>query len=244
MSRPPLDLTGKRFSKLICQRLIGTKTIRNADGKRINNLTLWECKCDCGNIVTVDARHLKDESTKSCGCYQVLKTKLVSTGVANKKRRIKSILLEVETTGNYSIVAKKKNISRQRVRQICYSHGMNIEELSKDVWKNKIQQAITDGANTINAISEHMGVSYSVIYGKVKSLGIVLKDPLIGTIISNWKILELYSERGKDIQYLCECLLCNRHFPVQKFYLIHGKSNSCVHCHRKAKKLRDLTENA
>jgi len=28
------------------------------------------CKCDCGNIVEVAYKHIKDGSTKSCGCYQ------------------------------------------------------------------------------------------------------------------------------------------------------------------------------
>ena len=32
--------------------------------------TKYKCKCDCGNIVTVDSLKLKNKTTKSCGCYR------------------------------------------------------------------------------------------------------------------------------------------------------------------------------
>lgn len=37
----------------------------------------WICKCDCGNIVSVDGRKLKNNHTKSCGCIhkEVMATK-------------------------------------------------------------------------------------------------------------------------------------------------------------------------
>ena len=34
------------------------------------NKPLWECKCDCGNIIATTRRRLLDGSTKSCGCYR------------------------------------------------------------------------------------------------------------------------------------------------------------------------------
>lgn len=36
-------------------------------GKKI---IVYRCICDCGNEVLVDARHLRDGSTKSCGCFK------------------------------------------------------------------------------------------------------------------------------------------------------------------------------
>lgn len=30
--------------------------------------TYWRCRCDCGNICTVEDSHLKNGHTKSCGC--------------------------------------------------------------------------------------------------------------------------------------------------------------------------------
>ena len=54
-------LEGLRFGRLEIIRLYGRDKNYN---------TLWECKCDCGNNCVVSAVHLKDSSTKSCGCLR------------------------------------------------------------------------------------------------------------------------------------------------------------------------------
>lgn len=55
-----LDLSGKRFGRLICIKDVG----RDKSGS-----VLWECLCDCGNKTVVTARNLNHNHTKSCGCY-------------------------------------------------------------------------------------------------------------------------------------------------------------------------------
>lgn len=54
------DLTGQRFNKL---KVIELSFIKN---KR----AYWKCQCDCGNIRIVNAGHLKNGHTKSCGCLK------------------------------------------------------------------------------------------------------------------------------------------------------------------------------
>lgn len=53
------DITGQKFGNLTVvrptERLSGTSRV-------------WECKCDCGNIVCVPVSNLKSGNTKSCGC--------------------------------------------------------------------------------------------------------------------------------------------------------------------------------
>lgn len=39
---------------------------------------MWECKCDCGNIVFTSTNSLKRNNTKSCGCLQ--KEKAAASG--------------------------------------------------------------------------------------------------------------------------------------------------------------------
>ena len=57
-----LNLTGKRFGKLVA--------IKTA-GKTKNGAYLWKCKCDCGNEIIANVGNLKNGHTKSCGCLRV-----------------------------------------------------------------------------------------------------------------------------------------------------------------------------
>ena len=53
-----LDVTGKRFGRLVAQRLIGF-------GKRG---AIWRCICDCGTSKDVLVKALQAGLIKSCGC--------------------------------------------------------------------------------------------------------------------------------------------------------------------------------
>ncbi len=55
------DLTGRRFCKLVAL---------NSIYDRERKLTLWECKCDCGNICLVRQNRLVHGRTRSCGCLR------------------------------------------------------------------------------------------------------------------------------------------------------------------------------
>ena len=57
-----IDLTGLQFGKLT--------VIKRAEKNTSNNKPRWECKCECGNYVTVAGSHLRSGHTKSCGCLQ------------------------------------------------------------------------------------------------------------------------------------------------------------------------------
>ena len=54
------DLTGKRFGSLVAVRVAGKK----------NGTYVWECLCDCGNIVHAVGCDLTRGHTKSCGCLR------------------------------------------------------------------------------------------------------------------------------------------------------------------------------
>lgn len=56
-----IDLTGQQFGRL---------TVIKRDGSYKNRQTLWACKCDCGNCVTVASLSLRRGATKSCGCLR------------------------------------------------------------------------------------------------------------------------------------------------------------------------------
>jgi len=59
MPRPTIDLTGKRFGKLIVLQRAGLD-------KGLN--VLWKCQCDCGKTTIAAGTKLKSGVPKSCGC--------------------------------------------------------------------------------------------------------------------------------------------------------------------------------
>ncbi len=52
------DITGERFGKLVVLRLVKNGT---------RGMSLWECQCDCGNVIVAMKRHL-NSGRVSCGC--------------------------------------------------------------------------------------------------------------------------------------------------------------------------------
>ena len=61
------DLTGKRFGRLIVLD-------KNEEVSKQKGRTYWNCKCDCGNIKPIMAKHLKANAIQSCGCLQKERT--------------------------------------------------------------------------------------------------------------------------------------------------------------------------
>ena len=55
-----IDITGQRFGMLT--------VIKKTDKKYSNGSVLWECLCDCGNIVLANYTNLRDGQVQSCGC--------------------------------------------------------------------------------------------------------------------------------------------------------------------------------
>ena len=56
-----IDLTGQRFGRLT--------VIERAENSK-HKKARWKCLCDCGGVIVVEALLLKQEKTKSCGCYR------------------------------------------------------------------------------------------------------------------------------------------------------------------------------
>ena len=54
------DLKGKRYERLVA---LCSTSLRTSD-----RCVIWKCQCDCGKIVYVSAKSLKQGNTKSCGC--------------------------------------------------------------------------------------------------------------------------------------------------------------------------------
>ena len=61
MGRKVIDLTGKRFVRLV---------VLFEDGRNKAGSARWLCLCDCGTIKSFNAYDLKRGDSTSCGCFQ------------------------------------------------------------------------------------------------------------------------------------------------------------------------------
>ena len=57
----PQNIAGIKYGRLTAIKPVGKSKSGNA---------LWECMCECGNVVTVNISNLKNGHTKSCGCLR------------------------------------------------------------------------------------------------------------------------------------------------------------------------------
>ena len=96
LNKNTIDLTGKRFGKLIVLKLDHKeKSIYSNGRKRI--FYYWLCRCDCGKEVVRSGNSLRNGYTKSCGCNQREKNKL--THNLKKNRNIKTDTKKIDLTG-------------------------------------------------------------------------------------------------------------------------------------------------
>lgn len=55
-----IDLQGKKFGRLV--------VVSNAGKTKYSNDVAWLCVCECGKNKNINGQHLRDGTTKSCGC--------------------------------------------------------------------------------------------------------------------------------------------------------------------------------
>ena len=61
MSKRMTDLTMRKFGRL---------TVLQPTERRSRGRVVWECQCDCGNLICVASDSLLNGDTKSCGCLR------------------------------------------------------------------------------------------------------------------------------------------------------------------------------
>lgn len=82
------DMTNLRFGRL---------TVLECVGRDNNGNALWRCKCDCGKENIVDGCRLRKGNTKSCGCYNIYRTKICNSTHKKSKTRLYAIWGGIKT---------------------------------------------------------------------------------------------------------------------------------------------------
>lgn len=83
------DITGQRFGRLVALEL--------TDKQNNDQRWLWKCICDCGNIICVPMKRLKNGTTQSCGCLKherIVESNIDRTIDLTGKRFGKLVVLE------------------------------------------------------------------------------------------------------------------------------------------------------
>lgn len=80
------DLRGQRFGRLTVIKFVCVE----------NKNSVWECRCDCGNICNASACHLKNGHTQSCGCLHRERTSAARAIHKMTRTRIYSIWYEMK----------------------------------------------------------------------------------------------------------------------------------------------------
>lgn len=139
-----LDISNKRFGRLVAIR----RTEERRNGERV-----WECQCDCGNIVYVTTGNLTSGNTQSCGCLNSTKdltnmvfgrlTVLERVSPTGSKRPLWRCRC---SCGNECIVGRDDLesgstrscgcLQKERLRERSITHGISsINDRIYNIWK-------------------------------------------------------------------------------------------------------------
>ena len=72
--KPRENLTGRLFGRLTVERPAEDRVLSNG-----RHLTMWECRCSCGNHTIIRSSDLKSGRVVSCGCYRAENTGVIRT---------------------------------------------------------------------------------------------------------------------------------------------------------------------
>lgn len=144
MGRKAEDLTGQQF---------GLLQVIERDFSKKN--TSWFCRCNCGNpsLISVQAGHLKDGHTKSCGCLN---------------RKISSLVNSIDLVGQkyglLTVIEKDKNISGKGCLWICKCECGNIVSVKGAKLRNGTTNScgclISKGEAKIAKILSELNIPY------------------------------------------------------------------------------------
>lgn len=133
------DMIGEKIGKITVLKIINKKT------KYISDVT-YLCKCDCGKLIEVKRKYLKNKAAKSCGCSRkelrgIYKTNnIIGKKFGNllvleetKKRKNKNIILKCKCNCGNIVYTTKSELRTKKycndcLRKMQIKNGTNIFE--------------------------------------------------------------------------------------------------------------------
>lgn len=119
-----IDITGEKYGSLV--------VLERDLSKKANN-AYWKCQCDCGKIISVIGKNLRNGVTKSCGCSKHRdwsNTKIGFLTVVEKtsERRNGAVVWKCQCDCGKTILVDGNNLRRQDIKS-CGCHKTSLGEL-------------------------------------------------------------------------------------------------------------------
>ncbi len=176
-------MTDERFGSLRVIKLIGS----DKHSKRI-----WQCHCDCGNVVIVPTGDLRSGHTKSCGCLKV--SRMRTHGMHNTRTyRIWRAMLNRSRQQQYAKYYSEISVCERWTRFEDFLEdmgdapdGLSIDRIDNSLgyspsncrWATQKQQTrntrrrkeyeLNGKRMSLIEWSEHLGVSHELLRGRVR----------------------------------------------------------------------------
>lgn len=136
------NLVGMRFHKLtVLERDYG---VQSKDAH-------WKCQCDCGNVKTVSGKHLKDGTTKSCGCLRKERGAIMcaarAKNLAGNTFGQLTVLHQIESPNHHSYWACKCSCGNDKIVRGDYLTGGHVISCgctSGSLGEQKIEQLLRE----------------------------------------------------------------------------------------------------
>lgn len=152
-----VDLSNQRFGKLLAIKKVPPHVTKGG-----RYVTMWECKCDCGNVVSVSSQKLRNGHTTSCGCNKK----------NNKGGRFDD--LTGKRFGKITVIRYLREEERERKRKcwLCRCDCGTIKQFSADKLKSGSTTscgcAKTEKIRKANRKYEHTNKRLYSVYSAMK----------------------------------------------------------------------------
>lgn len=188
-----VDLTGQKYNKL-------TPLYRVENNKE--NKAQWMCKCDCGNLVVVVSRDLRNGNTKSCGCLN------------DEKRHSHVKDITGERFGRLVVVGRAGYSNSGKIIWECLCDCGNTTYVTKTNLTTKYSKTMSCGCYRRENTSVISAKDISnMVFGEVTAIKCV-GSKSVGKLDTKVRIWE------------CICS-CGNHFFTSAQALLSGNTKSC-----------------
>lgn len=234
------DLTEKRFGRL--------QVIRKTDQRKNRNV-VWECRCDCGELVFVPSVDLTAGRKRSCGCMRNEFVDLTGRRFGKlealrptEERKNSRVVWECRCDCGNTVRVSSLNLLQGYTQSCgCLYRETKCVDLTGKRYGRLVAIRPTEERRNGYVVWECQcdcgGIirvrSSSLLQGNTQSCGCIQKAPrtasndLTGMRFGRFTVLR-DSGRRQNYQILWDCQCdCGNQKTVNGYSLTHGKSRSC-----------------